>query len=369
MPETLEPPKKPAKPFSAALTAALPANAAQEAAAPKPVPEPPPAQPTIPAAKPAPAPAPDADAEILEGKRAPKGEDFKRVKHAATEANKRADELKAAKEAADKELAELRKTPKHNAELIKQIESERDELKAKWQLVAAQFDSGFHAKYEAKIGDAIAKIKDAVPADRLDKISQVLQMPDSEWKRRTIAELTEDLDAPTITDVMIANREIRDILSARKKELEDSGTILKTSAEQRKKEQDERRKTYEQSFESVLKTKSEGEDAFETMKLREGDTPEVKAWNEEVASRSKIARAIFLDEFESPAEKAEAAILSANAPGFLAGWKAAEARAQQLEAELAKVHGAVPKLGAGGGKGQEGEKLTFSQRMAKQALP
>jgi len=202
MPETLEPPKKPAKPFSAALTAALPANAAQEAAAPKPVPEPPPAQPTIPAAKPAPAPAPDADAEILEGKRAPKGEDFKRVKHAATEANKRADELKAAKEAADKELAELRKTPKHNAELIKQIESERDELKAD----IVNLKIGLKKSKSEQVTEHVMEAFDAT-AKRLKSVEQQLAI------------LTEPVDSETLRASLEQRiRNWREVLRSKHKE-------------------------------------------------------------------------------------------------------------------------------------------------------
>lgn len=311
----------------------------------------------------------DPDQEILEGKRTPKNDDFKRVKHAATEASKRADELKAKLEPAEKELAELRKAPKHNAELIKKIESERDELKAKWQLVAAQFDSGFHAKYEAKVGDAIAKIKDAVPADKLDKISQLLQMQDSDWKRRAMVELTEDMDPPTITDIMIANREVRDILASRKKELDDSGTILKTSAEQRAKEQQERKDAYSKTFDAVLAKKSTGDEALPTLQVREGDTDEVKSWNTGVAERAAIARAVFMDEFESPEEKAEASIWAASAPGFLKELKATQAKLAAAEETLAKMQSSSPGIGSGGGKsGESGQKMSFTERMASQAM-
>jgi len=371
MPDVLEPPKIP---FAQRFAAERPKDEAelkamQSGTATAPVqqtpPKPDPAPPKSPEAKAAPAlGTPDPDQEILEGKRTPKNDDFKRVKNAASEASKRADELKAKLEAADKERDELRKAPKHNAELIKKIESERDELQAKWQLVAAQFDSGFHAKYEAKVTDAIAKIKDAVPADRMNDLSQVIQMPEGDRKRKILAELTEDLDAPTITDIMIANREVRDILSSRKKELEDSGTILKTSAEQRKKEQDERKAAYAQSFDAVLKKKSTGDDALPILQTRDGDAD----WNTGVAERAAVARAVFMDEFESPEEKAEAAIWAASAPGFLSELKAAQTENATLKETLAKLQSASPGLG-GGGKGSEGgKKMTFTERAIANAI-
>lgn len=346
------PPKQPVEPTPLAAT-------------PTPAATPKPAEP-----KPAPAAtASDPDAEILSGKRSPKGDDFKRVKHAAEEAAKERDALKAKTGEYEKELGELRKRPVHNADLIKKIEAERDELKAKWQTVAAQFDGGFLTKYEAKVSEAIGKIKDAVPVDRIDKISQLLQMPESDWKRRAMAELTEDLDAPTITDIMIANREVRDILAARKKELEDSGNILKTSAEQRQKEQQERRTAYEKSFESVLSAKSKGDDALPVLQTRDGDTPEVRAWNDAVAERSKVAKAIFMDEFDSPEEKAEASIWAASAKGFLEELKATQAKLAAAEATLAKLHSSSPTITtAQKDSGDGGRKMTFTERMVANAV-
>lgn len=362
MPEIADPPKKP---FSAGLIAALPSGK-QTTAPPEPT------KPTSAAAPPAPsavkpalssAPPTDSDAEILEGKRAPKGEDFKRVKHAAAEANKRADELKAKHEAAEKRLAELDKAPKHNAELIKKIEAERDEFKAKWQTVEAQFDPGFHAKYDAQVSEAIVKIKDIVPADRLNDLAQVLQMPEGERKRKILAELEEDLDIGTVTEIRATNREVRDILAARKRELETSDTILKTGAEKRQKEQAERKTAYAKSFDDVLAAKSAGDDAIPVLQTREGDTPEVKAWNAGVAERSKVARAMFMDEYETPEEKAEASIWAASAPGFLAELMAAQSELATLKETLSKVQGTSPGIGAGGKGDGGGKKLSFTERM------
>lgn len=374
MPDVIDPPQ-PKPSFQQMMAASLPKNDAEriamEAGAPKPetkvepAAKPDPVPPKAPEAKPA--VAPDPDEEILSGKRNPKSEDYKRVKHAATEANKRADELKAQHEAATKELAELRKN-RGDADRVAKLEKERDELKSKWQAVAAQFDSGFHAKYEGLVNAEIDKVKDALPADRADKLKQLIQMPESEWKRKAMAELTEDLDAPTITDIMLANRAVRDILANRKKELEDSGKVLQTSAEQRQKEQEERKAAYSKSFDAVLTKKSTGDDALPVLQTREGDSAEVKAWNAGVAERAAIARAVFMDQFDTPEEKAEASIWAASAPGFLAELKTAQARVAELEQTLAKIQGASPGMGAGGKGVADGEKLSFQERMARAAL-
>lgn len=360
------------KPFSQQLTASLPAgDSASKAGAPT-TPEPqkptvaPPATLAAASSKPSTAATtqPEPDDDILAGKRAPKGEDFKRVKNAAAEANKRADELKAKHDAAERRLAELEKTPKHNAEIIKKIEAERDELKAKWQTVEAQFDPGFHAKYDAKIGEAVARIKDAVPADRINDLAQVMQMPEGDRKRKILAELTEDMDPPTITDIMIANREIRDILATRKKELENSGAILKSSAEQRQKQQEERKSAHAKSFDDVLAKvqAKDGDAASPLYELREGDDDETKAWNAGVKERAEVARKAHFDEFDSAADKAEFALNAAAYPVALQTIKELQTKLAAAEETMAKMQGASPGVSAGV-KGSAGQKLTFTQRM------
>ena len=360
------------KPFSQQLTAALPSSEAAAKSGASAPSEPPKPVATAPATLATPSSKaattatsqPEADDDIMAGKRAPKGEDFKRVKHAAAEANKRADELKAKHEAAEKRLAELDRVPKHNAELIKKIEAERDELKAKWQTVEAQYDPGFHAKYDNQIGEAVGKIKDAVPADRLNDLAQVMQMPDGDRKRKILAELTEDMDPPTVTDIMIANREIRDILAARKKELENSGAILKSSAEQRQKQQEERKSAYAKSFDDVLAKAQakDGDAASPLYQRREGDDDETRAWNAGIAERSAVARKAHFDEFDSAEDKAEFALNAAAYPAALQTIKELQTQLAAVEETVAKMQGTSPGLSAGA-KGSAGQKLTFTQRM------
>lgn len=377
MPDVIDPP---APSFQQIMAAKLPKNDAERKAMeagtaapsaplePKPAtpsPKPPPDKPA-PSATPA-STAPDPDEEILSGKRNPKSEDYKRVKHAATEANKRADELKAKFEAATKEAEVLRKN-RGDSDRLAAVEKERDELKSKWQAVAAQYDSGFNVKYEGLINAEFERIKDAIPADRADKLKQLFQLGNSEWKRKAIAELTEDLDAPTVTEIMLANRAVQDILAARKKELDDSGNVLKASAEQRQKEQEERKASYAKSFDAVLSKKSSGDDALPVLQTREGDSAEVKAWNEGVAERAAVARAYFMDEYETPDQKADASIWAASAPGFLSELKALQARNAELEKLVAGMQSSSPGIGSGGKGTDGGAKMTFQEIMASKSL-
>lgn len=374
MPDLIDAPKDAPKPsFQQIMAASRPSNEQERKAMeagvadtnPPPPPKPDAAPPKPPEVKAA--VAPDPDEEILSGRRNPKSEDYKRVKTAATEANKRAEELKAKFEAATKEAETLRKS-RGDTDKLAVVEKERDELKSKWQSVAAQFDSGFQAKYDTMVSEAIDKIKGAVPAEKFSAVAYIVKMEEGEQKRKLLAEATEDLDAPTVTEIMLANREVRDIFSARKKELNDSGEVLKTSAEQRRKEQEERKTAYAKSFDATLARKSTGDDALPVLKTREGDSADVKAWNEGVAERAAVARAYFMDEYDTPEQKADASILAASAPGFLSELKSARTRIAELEQTLAGMQSSSPGIGAGGKGADGGTKMTFQERMAKAAL-
>src|SRR6185436_18433428 len=97
-------------------------------------------KPALEPTKPAPVqqqtPTEDLDKEIETGRRAPKTEDFKRIKHAADEGWKKAKELEPKLKEYEKELADLRKQPKHNADLIKQVTEDRDKYKSMFEQVA-----------------------------------------------------------------------------------------------------------------------------------------------------------------------------------------------------------------------------------------
>jgi vacuolar-type H+-ATPase subunit H len=363
MPETMEPPKKS---FASTLAATRPSTEAEfkamEAApaAPAPVTPAPAPKPAPEAAAPSPAPAevvPDPDGEILAGKRTPKNEDFKRIKHAAEEASKRAEQF-------EKEISELKRAPKHNAEIITKLEKERDEFKGRWERVAVEFQPEFHAKYDGLVAAAIDRVKDALPSDRVDKLKQLMVMPDNEWKRRAMAELTEDLDAPTLTKIMLADERVADIMADRKRELSEAAKTLNAIGAEHVKKQEARKAQFAQVFDEVISRAAAEIPVFQT---KTGDSPEVKEWNDGVAERTRVARALFMGEATEDADKAEASLWAASAPGFLKQLKAVTAERDEALATLAKVQSVSPGFGKSTGKAGEA-KMTFTERMTAGTL-
>lgn len=365
MPEILEPPKET---FVQKMAAAAKSGTASSPAAPKNNPEisavPP--EPKSPAPPPTPvtalAPAADPDDEILSGKRSPKADDFRRVKQGRDEAKKIADEFKAKLEPVEKELVELKKAPKHNAELIKKLETERDDFKGKYEAFIVQFTPEFQTKFDSRISEVVTSLKGAIPEAEAGRLAELMQLPDSEAKRRAISEITEAMDQFQVAEVVAANQQIRRINAERREAVTKANQTLTTIAQDRQKQAEESKTRLGQVFDETLASASQGDKAIPVYQTREGDAE----WNRGVAERAKVARAVFHMELDD-GERAQAAIWAAAAPGILASAKASlaakDAELAEAKATIQKLQGSNPGLGTGSGNNAASGKKTFTERM------
>lgn len=350
-------------PEVAAVALSAPPEAKAEAAPAQPAP-------TKPAPVVAPAaatPAADPDEEILSGKRSPKSDDFRRVKTRASEAQKAADELKAKLEPVEKELTELKKAPKHNADIIKKLESERDDYKGKYDAFIVQFTPEYHAKFDTQIAGVVASLKTSIPEAEVAKLSDWLQAPDNDAKRRAITEITEGLDALQSADVAYALREVRRINAERKESVVKANQTLSDIAKTRQSEQQARQESLAKAFDETLAViQTDAEKGIPVYKMREGDA----AWNKGVEERAKVARAIYTGDFDNDHERAQAAIWSAAAPEILSQFKqtvtAKDSEIATLKDTISKLQGSNPGIASGGG-GQPAVKKSFTERMMEGA--
>lgn len=277
----------------------------------------------------------------MSGKRSPKAADFKRVKQSAQEARQQAEEHKAKLSDYEKKLADLEKQPKHNAELIKALEKERDDYKAykeKYDAVAVQFTPEFHKRFEDKevaVDNALKQIIGNEP--QAMRISQALRMADGPEKKRILAELTADMDPFTVGEINLANRELKQVAAERQSELKRASDTLANIAESRKRQEEELSTRRGKAFETVFQSLSQGEKAIPVYQKREGD----EAWNQEVEQRSQVARAVFEGKFDTEEERAQASMWAAAAPGILKNW---QAERTQLQAQLAEQAATIQKL-------------------------
>lgn len=357
MPDIAEPPVQPKKSFTQTMSEGRPANKEQlEAAATKPA-EAAPVKLDEPAklVEVAKSVDPrvmnltaDPDAEILSGKRKPVNADFDRVKNAADSANKARDEFKAKTESYEKELGELRKAPKHNADIIKQLEAERDKYKGMFEEVAVELSPEFHAGYDAKLN----AIKAGLPAEAADQLMTLLQMPDSKSKRERVLELLDGADQFTLAQVARADEKIQEVIADKRSKLAKANETLGKIGAERKAKMEAQAQEYSKSFTDELAKKQDAKEGIVFFQRREEKAPEDKAWNQGVSEREQVAKAIYENNL-SPSERAEAALAAASVPFMISNFttqiQKKDSRIAELEATVAKMTASNPNLGGGGG--------------------
>lgn len=292
------------------------------------------------------------DKEIESGRRSPKSDDFKRVKTAASEFRKKYEEAEPKLKEYEKELTELKKAPKHNAELIKTITEERDRYKGMFEQVAVEISPEFHAKYKTRL-DAV---KTGLPSDHADKLMSLLQLPDSDVKRKHLAEITSEMDEFQVAEVVAANREVRTILNERQGELTKAQESLSKIGEERTKKQQERQTALSKAFDDVIARSQDPKDGIPVFQTKEGD----EAWNKGVSERLGVAKAIFSG-IESDSERADAAMWAAAAPEFLKQLKNVTTELATANETIAKLRGSTPSLDGQGFQRTDGHKMSFGE--------
>lgn len=298
----------------------------------------------------------DPDAEIESGKRAPKSEDFKRVKEKLKHVEA---EAKTKLTTYETELAELRKAPKHNAKLIEELTAERDRYKTIHDTALLEVSTEFQAKHQARMDAVLNPLKAELPADKAEQITRVLTFPDGAEKRKILAELVDGLDTFTQLRVVKAADDARAVMADRQAELtkaqESLGKIAADRMAQRKTAEEESSKVIQSA---IAKAKTE----MPIFQPREKD----EAWNKEISERERIAQSFYRGDL-TPEERADAALWAASAPTLLKQNSAQAQEIESLKATIAKLQGAGPKLEGGGRtETQEGDpKRPFTSNFEK----
>lgn len=309
----------------------------------------------------------EVDEQIESGKRNPKPEDFKRVRQWAKGEQKKREEYEGKVKTYESELTELKKAPKHNAKLIEELTQERDKYKAIHDQVLVEFSPEFHAKYQARIDSVASQLKAAV-GDKADKVFELIQLPDSDSKRKALGELADGMDDFAIGEITLANRDMRVILTDRKGEISKAKESLDTIAKDRQEKATKAAQEHAKHFESVVSRFQDAKEGDPMFQVKDGDTDDVKAWNSQVQERVEVAKAIFSDAFETPAERAQAALDAASKPALLKQLIAQNTEIATLKETVSKMTAANPSLEGSGGERAakpKGFNEGFEEDMAK----
>lgn len=308
--------------------------------------------PTPPAVVPASQPEPKGISEEEVEKIAAKNEHFKHVKSQRDTATKRAEDLQKIKDDLEKKYADAakeleteKKAPKHNAELIATLTRERDEALTKFNEVAFDYLPEVQQKFDGRKAEATAGLKAMIK--NADEIIAVLEMPESEHKKKLLNELTAEMGEIEKGEIVATNRDLRKINAEYGQERKKASETISQIAKDRQAKAQERQQSIEKEFQQTLLKMQDAKEGIPGFILREEKTPEDKQFNASVQERVAVARKIFTGQLDA-GEMARQAAMAANATFLIEQLKSANTRAEQLEQALAKMQVSSPGITPGG---------------------
>lgn len=302
----------------------------------------------------------DPDADILSGKRSPKSEDFKRVKSAVSDWKSKAEIAQSTAAEREKEVATLKEQLKTAGPSdYEEIKGQLAKYKGYAETALLEVLPEFTAKYKARTETVASNLKTLL-GDKAAEILDVLQTPDSQAKRKQLAELMDGMDDFTKGEVVAANRDFRQIDADRRKELSEADARLQAVVKDRTDKQSKQKAELDAVMDTRLKELTDPEKGIDTFKAKDKD----EAWNAGVQERIRQARIIYSGNFETPRDRAEAAIRAVSAEVYLHQSIALSKKVAELEGTITKLQAAGPRVsGSGVPAGGKSEKGGFASKV------
>lgn len=251
------------------------------------------------------------------------------------------------------ELPEYKTVAQRAAELEAKLEAEtkaRADYERRFKAVALDKHPEWKAKFgrpvDAAVGSATAMIADAALRGEVERALRA----DPAQRAATLQAVADKLKPWEMAGVMQANMRLA--------ELDPMIAEAKADAERTWQEFEQRQAGRTQvnrnqltgRFEAKVAEWQDPAKGLELLRERQGDTPEVKAWNGTVQERLARARTAISGDLD-PDSYANMALYAAVGPDLVRDMKAKLAENEALRAELAALKQAQPNPG-GGGNGQ-----------------
>ena len=222
------------------------------------------------------------------------------------------------------------------------IKKQNSELLDRMQQIAVEKDPRFENYFKTKTDTAIALARQAVGDSHAERVSKLLQLPDSDWRTEQLELVMSELGPTRQSRLGSAIVEMDRIA------LERSTAIAKSKDnwEAMQKADRDERQSQKQKFESTIQDRlhkwSDPEKGLAVFQKKDGD----EAHNAEVDKRIQYARNI-LNMNVTPDEFSKAALWAASAPGLLQDQIALKQENETLRAEIEALKAGGPELQTG----------------------
>jgi hypothetical protein len=226
---------------------------------------------------------------------------------------------------------------------IQTIKQHNTELLNRMQQIALEKDPRFENHFKAKTDTAIALAKQAVGDSHAERVSKLLQLPDSDWRTEQLESVMSELGPTRQSRLGAAIVEMDRINLERSTALARSKENWEAMQKADRDEQQNRKQQFERTFQDRLQAWSDPEKGLALFQQKDGDMEH----NAEVQKRIEKARAI-LNMNVSPDEFSKAALWASAAPGLLQDLISSREREKQLTTELEALKAGGPELQGGG---------------------
>ena len=230
------------------------------------------------------------------------------------------------------ERKEFETVRSHNAELLARLEA-----------AALERSPRFENHFKAKTDVAIALAKQAVGDSHAERVSKLLQLPDSEFRTQALDEIRNELSGTRAGRLDAAIVRMDEINLEKSNAIANSKENWKATIEADRADKQRKAQELYQTFENRLKAWSDPEKGLALFQKKDGDAQH----NSAVDKRLEKARAILNMEVD-PDEFSKAVLWASAAPGLLQDLLASREREKQKDAELEALKAGGPELQGSG---------------------
>jgi len=258
--------------------------------------------------------------------------DFKKVKEDRDNARRELEEIKS-------KLEKLDDSDVNN--IMEQLKSERDDLDQRLKLAAIERHPQFQKEFQAKVDSVTEQAKRVVGTESADRIAELIQLTDSEYRSNAIEEVMLELSTTKQAQLGSLLTRMDEVRYERAAALENAESTYQNMMAEQSKQQEAQMAATHKLFDGVVNDASN----LEVFAQREGDD----GWNSEVKQRVDMARSIFSGE-NDPAELARASLWAAAAPKYRELLVQQIELNRRLQKQLGDQGESNPSVSSGGGE-------------------
>ena len=229
---------------------------------------------------------------------------------------------------------------------MEQLKTERDDLSQRLKLAAIERHPKFQKEFQSKVDGITEQAKRVVGADSADRVAELLQQADSEYRANALEEIMLELSTTKQAQLGSLLTRMDEVRYERAAALENADSTYQSMLAEQNQQHEAQLTETNKLFDNVLNDASK----LEVFASRDGDD----SWNTEVKQRVDMARSIFSGE-NDPQELARASLWAAAAPKYRELLVQQIELNRRLQKQLGEQGSANPSVG-GGGSGETKQK-------------